>query len=324
MNNYEGKLGEWLKYVQQQIDSSDKPEGNESPEIKQEARADETVKLKESTDRTERLVVRDRMGRITPDDVMQVEADEIIANSALLETPNSRIDNVPPIFDDEDMPDVEEFLPFLKDTQQDRRMPSTEPPIPPAPPAPSSNNLEKLSEGTGEPKPMVRRPDVPPIPNFPKIEEPKPIAPKAEAKAVEPKKPATPRRAEVKNQNAQPDVPSAADIQDLWGKMPKHIQILFGQASMEVAQNSYKQFKETREEMIEKLLDPILSLEESARILNVCPTTVRRYTNRGALRHFRTAGNQRRFRLSDVLAFLETSNRTEAVAASSSSSEDGK
>jgi hypothetical protein len=32
---------------------------------------------------------------------------------------------------------------------------------------------------------------------------------------------------------------------------------------------------------------------------------VRRYTNRGWLRHFRTEGNQRRFRLSDIVAFLE-------------------
>jgi hypothetical protein len=32
---------------------------------------------------------------------------------------------------------------------------------------------------------------------------------------------------------------------------------------------------------------------------------VRRYTNKGLLQHFRTSGNQRRFRLSDVLEFLD-------------------
>jgi len=73
----------------------------------------------------------------------------------------------------------------------------------------------------------------------------------------------------------------------------------------EVAGSSYSAFKESREELIQRLVDPILSLEEVARILNVCPTTVRRYTNRGAIAHHRTAGNQRRFRLSDVLAFME-------------------
>jgi excisionase family DNA binding protein len=73
-----------------------------------------------------------------------------------------------------------------------------------------------------------------------------------------------------------------------------------------VTQNSYKRsFRETRIDLIQRLLDPTLSLEETARLLNVCPTTVRRYTNRGLLRHQRTTGDQRRFKLSDVLTFLE-------------------
>lgn len=74
----------------------------------------------------------------------------------------------------------------------------------------------------------------------------------------------------------------------------------------EVAQSSYTDFRETREELLQRLLDPQLTLEDTARILNVCPTTVRRYTNRGLLRHYRTAGNQRRFRLSDIMQFLES------------------
>ena len=77
-------------------------------------------------------------------------------------------------------------------------------------------------------------------------------------------------------------------------------------ARSEIAQSSYQPFKETREELLQRLLDPLISLEEAARLLDVCPTTVRRYTNRGLLRHHRTAGNQRRFRLSDVLAFMES------------------
>jgi excisionase family DNA binding protein len=64
--------------------------------------------------------------------------------------------------------------------------------------------------------------------------------------------------------------------------------------------------RESREELIERLVDPTLTLEETARLLGVCPTTVRRYTNRGHLRHFRTKGNQRRFHFSDVIEFLET------------------
>jgi excisionase family DNA binding protein len=96
----------------------------------------------------------------------------------------------------------------------------------------------------------------------------------------------------------------------LWGLVPKHIQVLVAMGSEEVAQHSYKRsFKESRLELVNRLLDPTLSLEDTARLLNVCPTTVRRYTNRGLLTHQRTPGDQRRFKLSDVLAFLEAQSR---------------
>lgn len=62
---------------------------------------------------------------------------------------------------------------------------------------------------------------------------------------------------------------------------------------------------ETREELLSRLLDPTLTLDETARILEVCPTTVRRYTNKGILPHLRSAGNQRQFKLSSVLAFKD-------------------
>lgn len=65
------------------------------------------------------------------------------------------------------------------------------------------------------------------------------------------------------------------------------------------------QARESREELIERLLDPVLSIDEAATLLGVCATSVRRYTNRGVLKCFRTPGNQRRFRLSDVLDFME-------------------
>jgi excisionase family DNA binding protein len=62
--------------------------------------------------------------------------------------------------------------------------------------------------------------------------------------------------------------------------------------------------RESREQLLARLLDPVLTLEEAAKVLSVCPTTVRRYTNKGVLQHYRTNGNQRRFRLSHVLSFL--------------------
>ncbi len=60
-----------------------------------------------------------------------------------------------------------------------------------------------------------------------------------------------------------------------------------------------------REELIEKLLDPVISLEEAATLIGVCKTTVRRYTNRGELHCLRTPGQQRRFKLGQVLEFVK-------------------
>lgn len=66
---------------------------------------------------------------------------------------------------------------------------------------------------------------------------------------------------------------------------------------------------ENREELVQRLMDPVLSLEEAATLLDVCPTTVRRYTNRGVLKCYRTPGNQRRFRLSEIMSFMERRQR---------------
>ena len=75
--------------------------------------------------------------------------------------------------------------------------------------------------------------------------------------------------------------------------------------------------EETREELLRRLVDPTLTLEETACILEVCPTTVRRYTNRGILPHERSAGNQRRFKLSSVLAFKEDQQKPQEAGNSS-------
>jgi excisionase family DNA binding protein len=59
-----------------------------------------------------------------------------------------------------------------------------------------------------------------------------------------------------------------------------------------------------RWKLLSKLLDPDMSIRDVAFLLDVCQTTVRRYTNSGLLGHYRTSGNQRRFKLSHVLNFL--------------------
>ena len=92
--------------------------------------------------------------------------------------------------------------------------------------------------------------------------------------------------------------------------MPKNIEFL-GRFFTDSVTSKYYQgdFKESREELIRRLLDPELSLEETSRLLGVCPATVRRYTNRGWLGHHRTKGGQRRFRLSGVVKFVAEHGR---------------
>jgi excisionase family DNA binding protein len=107
-------------------------------------------------------------------------------------------------------------------------------------------------------------------------------------------------------QQVDPEEIVPPDLEDIWARLPKHLRYLAEWGDDGVAQRYYKtETKESRQELIARLTNPVLSLEDTARLLGVCPATVRRYTDRGWLHHFRTEGNQRRFRLSDIVQFLE-------------------
>lgn len=99
------------------------------------------------------------------------------------------------------------------------------------------------------------------------------------------------------------------DLQATWQTLPKSIAFLTSFYDDSVTANYYGKFDLTRNDLIKKLLDPELSLEDTSRLLGVCPATVRRYTNRGWLTHHRTGGGQRRFRLSDIVRFVEIHGR---------------
>jgi len=91
--------------------------------------------------------------------------------------------------------------------------------------------------------------------------------------------------------------------------LPRSLAFLLSEYDDSVTARSYGSFTESRRELVRRLLDPVLSLEETARLLGVCPATVRRYTNRGWLAHHRTEGKQRRFRLSDIVRFVSEHGR---------------
>ncbi len=210
-------------------------------------------------------------------EVRRLEVKPQNRSVATVETANPRNPFIEIDEDDTvDIPRVEDHIAFL-DTPSRSSAPAIELPDP----GPS------LSEWTGDPRPKIEQPRI-----EPRISDPVP-APKVERVKV-----AAP---------VAPDASASEQLRENWDRMPKHLQILFASSGQEVAQNSYKAFRESRGELVARLLDPIISLEETARVLNVCPTTVRRYTNKGLLMHFRTAGNQRRFRLSEVLSFMDRS-----------------
>jgi excisionase family DNA binding protein len=116
-----------------------------------------------------------------------------------------------------------------------------------------------------------------------------------------------PRRAK-QNAPSEPKIDPA--LQTVWETLPKNIEFLCSFYDDSVTANYYRgEFKESRQELIKRLLDPELTLEETSRLLGVCPATVRRYTNRHWLAHHRTNGGQRRFRLSDIVRFVELHGR---------------
>jgi excisionase family DNA binding protein len=60
---------------------------------------------------------------------------------------------------------------------------------------------------------------------------------------------------------------------------------------------------ETREQLLERLRNPTLSLHEASILLRVSRATVRRYADSGRLPCLRTTGGQRRFTLRDIENF---------------------
>ncbi len=66
-----------------------------------------------------------------------------------------------------------------------------------------------------------------------------------------------------------------------------------------------------RQELLNRLIDPILTLEEAAKILNVSKATIRRYTKSGKIKYYITPGNHRRFKLNDIISLLEKTPNNE-------------
>lgn len=310
MANYENKLSEFFKWSRKKED-----------ELAAKKKAQETGYQPPAPPRFEPQPrpIDVPAPASEPAPVMQAVAErrEMVSDVAVAERKSetspaqpvaTQVSPAPTLFADSEVEQVPDFLSFLssKEERQERDL-MEEPPFE----VPMDKGSLNLGEGTGVPRPIQISPPAPPAPvaaqpvrpevrvHVPAVTAAPVETPKPEPAVVAEPEPAIAAAVETAEQHA-------ATAEEKWERLPQHLRILFEGEAEEVAQRSYKTFKESRTGLIQRLLDPTISLEDAARILNVCPTTVRRYTNRGVLKHYRTAGNQRRFRLSDVLAFMES------------------
>jgi excisionase family DNA binding protein len=107
-------------------------------------------------------------------------------------------------------------------------------------------------------------------------------------------------------QMPMPAVATERPVMPCWERLPAHIPLIAGLIEPDEA-NLYDDEARgaERQKLIASLLNPNVTLDEAAVLLGVSSATVRRYTTKGILPYQRTVGQQRRFRLSDVLTFLE-------------------
>lgn len=291
MTDYDNKLGEWFKQVEEQEQELKAKKSGETPQAREEPTP--VVNEIPRPPQIRAMEIEGPAREASASVVATVETVEVVADTSLAgPVSTDQTENAAKLFSEEEVPQVEDFFSFLSRSSEQPVVEEVEEHVFELP---KDQGTLNLSEGTGEPRPLEPAPE----PAAPPVETPQV---QALLEVPLPPKPTAPPKPRVQK---QPKPVADASVQANWDRMPRHLQTLFGAPGKEVAQNSYKAFKESREGLIQRLLDPTVSLEEAARILNVCPTTVRRYTNRGVLPHFRTAGNQRRFRLSDVLVFMD-------------------
>ncbi len=279
-------LEDWFKYLEQQY--VDEKAEREKKEEKKEP--EPPVQREVSPSPTSSASVSERV--TTPPVQPQRPAEPRQERPASVQPPLERVQ-----ITETPVPDPAEYIFTLRRATSE-----------PAPePAPTAEQTPSVEHAQAEPEPPA------PSVSEPVVEEKEGVAePPAEQALAEesPTKEDRPARAKATRRapytrSVRP-VPPPQSIEELWKRVPKHVRLLVELGDDEVTQRYYdRRFKETRQELVERLLNPSLTLEDTARLLGVCPTTVRRYTERGLLNHYRTPGNQRRFRLSDVIAFLE-------------------
>jgi len=195
---------------------------------------------------------------------------------------------------------IHDWLQYVEDTKRSAR--EGERTAPAAPSGPSKPPAPPKSEPPGPVS--TPRKGTPPVAER---QVPPPVKVGSNARKL----PASVRPIEAERPAARPPrkAQSPARIKQLMASVDAALQIPLplptpARPSAAGGRRRRSSFSESRESLINRLVDPELRLREVAVLLSVCPATIRRYANRGVLPYHRTGGNQRRFRLSDVVDFI--------------------
>jgi hypothetical protein len=109
------------------------------------------------------------------------------------------------------------------------------------------------------------------------------------------------------------DVASPLSSDKLWGLAPRSNPIVIAHTEqVGPAGADFRRATESRLDLVSRLLDPNLPLSETARLLNVEPAEVQRKPSPTVLVNMRPAGENKRYKLSDVISFLEQQSRSMA------------
>lgn len=294
------RIEEWRQFLESQFieEGKEKPKPVESAPAKSEPEAKETpVQVAVSPP-----TIAEYLPKI-PVKPAQSESAPATETAVSVPTPLSQSSQTPPKTDDPPQPERRE--PAFGRARSEESAPPADTPAPSRPAAErtvSSSGMVAISvPNFVEYVPLLRQ-------EMGLEYEPNPVPSTAPLESEESPTPRLRRR--KRPLGVEPEEVVPPEMEDVWASLPKHLRYLAEWYDDGVTQKYYKsEFKETREALIGRLTDPVLSLEDTARLLGVCPTTVRRYTDRGWLQHFRTEGNQRRFRLSDIVQFLEDQSK---------------
>ena len=156
MGDYDNKLGEWFKLVEQQEQELKAKKDVETAEA-----VEEPEPVAKEDPRPETAEAEGSVKEVPASVIATIDSKEVISDTALVDQSKPEPDTETAVdkkhdagaslFDEKDVPQVEDFFSFLDRTREgERRLTQSEPP----PEAPENQGAVDVVEGTGEPRPI--------------------------------------------------------------------------------------------------------------------------------------------------------------------------